>query len=92
MPKAAIIAIVAACAIVVVFCIGSFALDRHLLAQTYARQPQVSSPLMLTDAEIADDYPYEDVQFQLDGATLRGHVYGAENDQRGLVIDRKSVM
>jgi len=36
------------------------------------------------------DYPRTDVEFQLDGYTLRGHVYGADNT-RGLIIFRHGI-
>ena len=90
MPKAAKIGLIVVVGVVVVFCVGSFALDRHLLGQTYARYTSEGPSLMLTDADIAADYPYEDVEFQLGGKTLRGHVYGAGNT-RGLVVFRHGI-
>lgn len=73
-----------------VFCVGSYALDRHLLGETYARFVPEGPSLMLTDEDVAADYPHEDVSFELDGATLRGCVYGAGNT-RGLVIMRHGI-
>ena len=90
MPKAAKITIGIVVGVAVVFCVGSFVLDRHLLGQTYARYTPEGPSFMLTDADIAVDYPYEDVEFQLDSKTLRGHVYGADN-ARGLVIARHGI-
>ena len=77
--------------LVIAFCIGSYALDRTLLADTYARHASGRPPLMLTDADIAPDYPFEDVAFEMNGYTLRGHVYGTSKDARGLVIFRHGI-
>ena len=89
MPKAAKVAVVIVVALAGAFCIGSYALDRHMLAQTYARTNE-QLPLMLTDEDVASDYPMSDVEFPLDGQTVRGHVYGAGN-ARGLVVFRHGI-
>ena len=90
MPRAGKVAIIVVAIVVVVLSVGSYALDRHMFGQTYARYTAKEPSLMLTDADVAADYPYEDVQFQLDGSTLRGHVYRAP-DARGLVVFRHGI-
>ena len=90
MSKAAKVAIGVVVGLVVVFCVGSFVLDRNLLGQTYARYTPEGPSLFLTDADVAADYPFENVSFELGGSTLRGHVYGVENT-RGLVILRHGI-
>lgn len=91
MSRAAKIVIGVVAGIAVVACVGMFAFDRHVLNQTYARTVVEGPSLMLTDADIAADYPYEDIEFELDGSTLRGHVYGADNNERGLIVFRHGI-
>jgi len=76
--------------IVFVCCVGAFALDRMALSQTYARVATPKASLLPTYALYEKDYPRTNVEFQLNGATLRGHVYGAEND-RGLIVFRHGI-
>lgn len=90
MPKAAKIIIVVVGALAVVFCVGSFILDRSLLNQTYARVVAKGPALTLTDKDIAQKYPYEDVSFTIGDKTLRGHVYGGQNTQ-GLIVFRHGI-
>ena len=90
MPKAAKIIIGVVVALALVFCVGSYALDRYFLGQVYARQPADSRPFMLTDADVAADYPSDPVEFSMNGQTLRGHVYGTQNN-RGLVVFRHGI-
>lgn len=92
MPKAAKIAIIVVAVLAVLFCVGSYVLDRYLLGQTYARYTpdEGRAQVMLTDADVAASHPYEDVEFKLNGYTLRGHVYGADNT-RGFIIFRHGI-
>lgn len=76
--------------VVLVCCAGAFALDRMALSQTYARVAEPKASLLPTYALYENDYPRTDVEFQLNGATLRGHVYGADND-RGLIVFRHGI-
>ena len=84
--RIALIIIVAA----VVACIAAFALDRYTLSATYARYPDQEVSLLPTYELFEKDYPRTDVEFQLDGYTLRGHVYGQDNT-RGLIIFRHGI-
>lgn len=70
--------------------IGSFILDRVILAQTYARVPASSTSLLATYDDFAADYPRKAVEFEMNGYTLRGYVYCPDND-RGLVIFRHGI-
>ncbi len=72
---------------VVALCIIAFALDRAALSSTYARVPDRAVSLLPTYDMYESDYPRTDVAFELDGLTLRGHVYGAANE-RGLIVFR----
>ena len=90
MNKAAKIAIGVLAVLVVVFCVGSYVIDRQALDQTYARHVQEGPSLLLRDADVAADHPFTDVSFELDGYTLRGHVYGPDNT-RGLVVFRHGI-
>ena len=90
MPKAGKVALIAVAVVAVVFCVGSYAADRHVLGMTYTRYTPTTPSLMLTDADIAADYPSDAVEFQMNGQTLRGRVYGAGND-RGLVVFRHGI-
>jgi len=67
--------------------IAAFALDRAALSATYERKPNPEVSLLPTYELYQNKYPRTDVAFELDGYTLRGHVYGAKND-RGLIIFR----
>ena len=90
MPKAAKVAIGVVAAVVVVFSVGSYAIDRQMLGQTYARHTAQNPSFLLTNADVAANYPSEAVEFQLDGKTLRGRVYRAK-DERGLIVFRHGI-
>lgn len=77
--------------IVVVFCCGSFAIDRHALNETYARYTPELPTLLLTDADVAASHPFTDASFKLDGYTLRGHVYSPSAEPRGLIVFRHGI-
>ena len=86
--KKRIVAIVVVAAVVA--CICAFALDRYTLATTYARVPDREVSLLPTYELYEKNYPRTDVEFQLDGYTVRGHVYGADNT-RGLIVFRHGI-
>ena len=91
MGRVARIGLAVVVALAMAFCVGSYALDRYLLGQTYARYAPEGPSLALTDSEIAAEYPFTDVSFTMDGYTLRGHVYGDAPDARGLVVLRHGI-
>lgn len=66
---------------------AAFVFDRYALSSTYARTPEKQVNILPTYEMYGGTYPRTDVEFQLNGNTLRGHVYGASND-RGLIIFR----
>ena len=74
----------------VVVCAAAFAFDRYALSSTYARVPDSTASLLPTYELYEKDYPRTDEEFQLNGFTLRGHVYGADN-MRGLLIFRHGI-
>ena len=76
--------------VVAVSCVGAFAFDRYALSQTYARTRAPEVSLLPTYDLFEKDYPRTDVQFQLNGYTLRGHVYGADNSD-GLIVFRHGI-
>lgn len=86
--KVRMIAILVATLVVVSAC--AFTLDRYALSSLYARVPDQRISLLPHYELFEKDYPRTDVEFQLDGYTLRGHVYGAENT-RGLIIFRHGI-
>ena len=69
----------------------SFFADRAILGQTYARVPATNPNLLATYDDYADSHEREAVEFELDGKTLRGYVYGPSNT-RGLIIFRHGIM
>ena len=75
---------------VVALCVIAFAFDRAALSSTYARVPDRAVSLLPKYDMYEKDYPRTDVQFELDGQTLRGHVYGADNE-RGLIVFRHGI-
>ena len=83
-----IIAIVLAAALVASAC--AFAFDRYALSATYARVPDQDISLLPRYELYEKDYPRTDEEFTLDGYTLRGHVYGADN-ARGLIVFRHGI-
>ncbi len=83
-----IIVIVVVAAVVASAC--AFAFDRYVLSTTYARVPDQNVSLLPRYELYEKDYPRSDVEFQLDGRTLKGHVYGADN-KRGLIIFRHGI-
>ena len=68
----------------------SFFVDRAILGQTYARVPAATPNLLVTYDDYANDYDREAVEFELDGKTLRGYVYGPDNTH-GLIIFRHGI-
>ena len=69
----------------------SFSLDRWMLGQTYERFPARATAVLPTYADYdSSRYPRTDVEFELDGYTLRGHVYGPDNT-RGLIVFRHGI-
>ena len=90
MSRAVRIIIDAIVAAIVLVCMVSFIIDGVVLSQTYARTPERSPSLLATYEDYADSYPRTNESFTLDGYTLRGHVYGAENT-RGLIIFRHGI-
>ncbi len=83
------IAIVAV-TLVVVFFIASFFIDRAQLDQTFQREADEGLSLMPTYEKYAADYPRTPVEFQYNGATLRGYIYKAE-DPKGFIIFRHGI-
>ena len=76
--------------VLLAFGVVSFFADRAILGQMYARVPATEPNLLPTYDDYADDYPREAVEFELNGKTLRGYVYGPENT-RGLIIFRHGI-
>jgi len=77
--------------LVLAFGMLSFALDRWMLTQTYERFPARIASVLPTYADYdPSKYPRTDVEFELDGYTLRGHVYGPDNT-RGLIVFRHGI-
>ena len=79
--------------LVIVLALGaiSFAFDRWMLGQTYERFPGRTASILPTYEDYdAAKYPRTDVEFELNGYTLRGHVYGPQNT-RGLIILRHGI-
>lgn len=82
--------VISAAALVIVFFAVSFAIDKALLGRTFERvEPADPRLLPLYDA-YAGNHPRESSDFQLDGSTLRGYVYKAENP-KGLVVFRHGI-
>ena len=84
---------IAACilaAFIIAFCVISFAFDRYVLGQTYARFERSTPNVLPTYDVYAQDYPRADYTFQMNGYTLVGHVYGPDNN-RGLIVFRHGI-
>lgn len=71
---------------IVLFEVASFIGDRMILQQTYQRST-LMLPFMPSFDDYANRYTREPVEFEMDGQTLRGYVYGPQNT-RGLIIFR----
>lgn len=81
---------ISAAVLIVVFSVAAFGFDRYVLSMTYKRHVGNELALLPSYSMYEKDYPRTDEQFQLDGRTLRGHVYGADNN-RALVIFRHGI-
>lgn len=72
----------------------SFFMDRAVLGETYARVPESSPNLLATYDDFANarqsELKRKPVEFELDGKTLRGYVYGPDNT-RGLIVFRHGI-
>lgn len=90
MSKPLRIAVIVVLVVVVLGGVGSFFADRAILDQTYARVPDNRVSLIASFDDYAADHDREAVEFELDGKTLRGYVYGPENT-RGLIIFRHGI-
>ncbi|MBP3866226.1 MAG: alpha/beta fold hydrolase [Eggerthellaceae bacterium] len=90
MPKALRNSLIIALIIIVLGGVVSFFADRAILGQTYARVPDNKVSLIATFDDYAADHDREAVEFELDGKTLRGYVYGPQNT-RGLIIFRHGI-
>jgi len=78
--------------LVVVFFVGSFAADRYMLGQTFARFGGRGVNAIATfDGYYAKDHTRTPVEFQMDGKTLRGYIYGEDNNDKGLVVFRHGI-
>lgn len=88
--RAITVVIVSAIVLVVLVETVSFIADRAILGQMYARVPATTPNLLATYDDFAADYAREPVEFELDGRTLRGYVYGSDN-ARGLIIFRHGI-
>lgn len=86
--KKRIVAIVIVAAVVACAC--AFIFDRFALSTTYARVPDRAVSLLPTYDLYEKNYPRTDISFEIDGSTLRGHVYGADNT-RGLIVFRHGI-
>ena len=73
--------------VAVALCAAAFFFDRYALDSTYARVPDSAVSLRPTYELYEKEYPRTDEQFQMGECTLRGHVYGADNE-RGLIVFR----
>ena len=82
------VAIVAAI-LVAVFFVASFFLDKNELDKTFARVTP-DSPRLLPTEELAAAYESEPVEFQFQGATLRGYVYKADHP-KGFIVFRHGI-
>ena len=83
--RVAIVAVV----LIVAFFVASFFIDKHELDETFARVAPDYPRLMPTE-EFAAAYDSEPVEFQFQGATLRGYVYKA-NNPKGFIVFRHGI-
>lgn len=84
--KAAKVTAIVFATIIIVFFVGSFFFDRAVLGKTYERVQQGEPNLLPSYEMYAGDYPRTPVEFQLDGSTLRGYVYHADNPRAFIVF------
>lgn len=84
------IGIIITVAVLVALGVASCAMDRVMLDATYARYTPPASSILTTYEDYDGVYPREDVEFELDGCTLRGHVYGPQNT-RGFIVFRHGI-
>lgn len=80
---------IAAAVLVVAFFVASFLVDKHELDETFARQVP-DSPRFMPTEEYAKAYDSEPIEFQFQGATLRGFVYKADNP-KGFIVFRHGI-
>ena len=78
-----------ATALVVVFFAASFVIDKIELDKTFARK-HVDYPTLTPTEEFAGAYDSEPVEFQFQGATLRGYVYKADQP-KGFIVFRHGI-
>ena len=78
--------------LVVVFFVASFAVDRYMLNQTFAKHDQVIEPggAMPTFEDYARNHTRTPIEFTMDGQTLRGYIYESPNP-KGFVVFRHGI-
>lgn len=77
--------IIAVVVLVAVLFVGSFAIDRVLLDKTFSRVVS-GGPGFMPNEEYMAAYRSTPVEFQLNGQTLRGYVYGADDPDAFIVF------
>ena len=77
--------IIAVAVLVVVLFVGSFAIDRIMLNKTFSRVVS-EDPGFLPNEEYMAAYKSTPVEFQLNGQTLRGYVYEADDPSAFIVF------
>lgn len=92
MPKVAKRLLIIVVVLLAVFFVGSLVADRTILGQTFARVPdRTPSTIATFDDFYAPTHTRTAVEFEMEAGTLRGYVYGEENNSRGLLVFRHGI-
>lgn len=80
------IIIISVCALVIIFCLASFFGVMYVYKDFFGRAdiPEFTASLRYED--VKDKYSRENVEFDSDGNTLTGHIYGTPETAKALVV------
>jgi len=80
------IVIITLCVLIVLFCLASFFGVMYVYKDMFGRADIPEFTACLRYEDVKDEYSREDVEFESDGNTLQGHIYGDTESARALVV------
>ncbi|MGN0613217.1 MAG: alpha/beta hydrolase family protein, partial [Porcipelethomonas sp.] len=80
------IVVIALCAMILIFCVGSFFVIRSMFSDNFGRAEIPETPMYLNYDDVSDIYNREMVAFKSGENTLTGYIYGEREGCDGLVV------
>lgn len=80
------IVIITLCVLIILFCFVSFFVVMYVYKDMFGRADIPEFTASLRYENVKDEYSRENVQFESDGNTLTGHIYGNTENAKALVV------